>query len=178
MHAPGFRRGALRAGIAAAVFAAALIATATADATVYTWNVSMDGQQQIDSGLPARANATGSANITADTAANRVCGQFFWQNVTPPVGFGHIHQARPGQPENPGFTINLFGPPTDTNGFQSGVIGCTIVPAAVIDEMADKSSFFMVTIHNLEFPAGAIRGQLASPGRTIFCDLGTLCPGP
>jgi hypothetical protein len=178
MHAPRFRRRALRAGIAAAVFAAALVAAATANATVYTWNVSMDGQQQIASHLPGDPDGTGSATIIADSGNNSICGQFFWQNVSAPVGFGHIHEARAGQPENPGFTINLFGPPTNLNGFPSGTQGCTIVPGAVIDQMARKASFFMVTIHNAEFPGGAIRGQLAAPGRTIFCDLGTLCPGP
>jgi hypothetical protein len=178
MHSSQSRRRALRAGVIVAALVAALMAAATAGATSYTWNVSMDGRQQIRSGLPGDADGTGSATITADSVSNRMCGQFFWQNVSGPVGFGHIHEGYAGHPENPGFTINLFGPPTSTSGFQSGVTGCTIVPGPVIDQMARKGSFFMVTIHNTEFPGGAIRGQLEPAGRTIWCDIGVLCPGP
>lgn len=172
------RRRAIRAGIVAAVLATSLFAAATANANFYSWNVAMDGQQQCDSGLPCDKDGTGTALIEADTSINRVCGTFTWQNVSPPVGFGHIHQGRRGQPENLAFTINLFGPPTSTAGFPSGTKGCATVPAALIDQMALKAPLFMVTIHNLEFPLGAIRGQLEPPGQSIFCDAGVLCPGP
>ncbi|MFL5909170.1 MAG: hypothetical protein ACJ768_01155, partial [Gaiellaceae bacterium] len=63
-------------------------------------------------------------------------------------------------------------------GFPSGTKGCATVPAAVIDEMAQKDSFFMATIHNTDYPLGPIRGQLAPPGQNIWCDLSILCPGP
>ena len=177
MRATRLRRRAIRAGIVAAVFATSLFAAATANA-FYQWNVAMDGAQQCASKLPCDPDGTGTAVITADPGNNSICGTFTWSNVSGPVGFGHIHEARPGQPENVGFTINLFGPPTNPNGFQSGTTGCTIVPGAVLDQMAQKASFFMVTIHNTEFPGGAIRGQLEPPGRNIWCDLNILCPGP
>ena len=167
-----------RLGAVAAVFAAALWGAASAGATTYSWNVSMDGAQQCASHLPCDPDGSGTAAITANTANNQVCGTFTWSNVSGPVGFGHIHQARPGQPENVGFTINLFGPPTSTSGFPSGTSGCAIVPGAVIDEMANYPSFFMATIHNTEYPGGPIRGQLEPPGRNIWCDLSILCPGP
>jgi hypothetical protein len=178
MQPTRLRRRAIRAGIVAAVFAGALAAASSAGATVYTWHSDMSGAQQCATKLPCDPDGTGSADISANTSTNAVCGTFYWQNVSGPVGFGHIHQARPGQPENVGFTINIFGPPTSTSGFPSGTSGCAIVPAAVIDEMARYGSFFMVTIHNTEYPAGPIRGQLEPPGRTIWCDLGVLCPGP
>jgi hypothetical protein len=178
MQATRLRRRAVRAGIVAAVCATSLFAAATANAAFHSWSVAMDGPQQCATKLPCDPDGTGTADITADSATNTVCGRFTWNNVSGPVGFGHIHQARPGQPENVGFTINIFGPPTSTAGFPSGVYKCTTVPGPVIDEMARYGSFFMVTIHNTEYPAGPIRGQLEPPGRTIWCDLGVLCPGP
>jgi hypothetical protein len=46
--------------------------------------------------------------------------------------------------------------------------------------MARTPAFFMVTIHNVEYPGGAIRGQLGPAGKSIPCELGiaSLCPGP
>jgi hypothetical protein len=178
MQATKLRRRAARGGIVAAVFATSLFAAATAGATTRTWNVSMDGAQQCASHLPCDPDGSGTASITANSAQNQVCGTFTWSNVSGPVGFAHIHEARPGQPENIGFTINIFGPSTNPAGFPSGSSGCTIVPNAVIDEMGEHPSFFMATIHNTEYPGGPIRGQLEPPGQSIWCDAGVLCPGP
>src|SRR5215212_3436105 len=136
MHLFSRHRAALRGGIVAAVIAAALATAATAGATTYSWTSYMTGSQQCAAHLPCDPDGSGTAYIDANTATNQVCGTFYWSNVTPPVGFGHIHQAQYGQPENVGFTINLFGPPTSTAGFPSGTRGCTIVPGTVIDQMA------------------------------------------
>ena len=167
------RRAAARAGIAAAAVAAALLAASPAGAD--TFNVSMDGVQQCASHLPCDPDGSGTAVITIDPGSGSVCGTFNWTNVAAPVGFGHIHQAAPGQPENVGFTINLFGPPTNPAGFPSGTSGCFGVGKIVAQQMVKYPYMFMVTIHNTEYPGGAIRGQLG-PGR--LCDFLDICPLP
>ena len=179
MHPFPSRRTALRGGVAAAVMAAALATASAAGATTYSWNSTMTGAQQCAAHLPCDPDGSGTAAITANTANNQVCGTFTWSNISGPVGFGHIHQAAFGQPENVGFTINLFGPPTSTSGFPSGTTGCTIVPGPVIDEMARFEQLFMVTVHNTEYPGGPIRGQLG-PGTSLGCEIdrNALCPGP
>jgi hypothetical protein len=164
------RRGAVRAGIVASVLAGTLAIASSAGATTYSWFVNMDGAQQAASGLPGDPDGSGTANITADTATNRMCGTFSWTGVAGPVAFGHIHQAVYMQPEDLGFTINLFGPVL--NGAPSGVTGCTTVPGPVISEMAAEPGLFMVTIHNEQFPWGPIRGQLNNikcPFNKSFC---------
>jgi hypothetical protein len=158
-----------------AVVVAALATASSAGATTYSWNVAMDATQQCASHLPCDAGASGTALITADTNANQVCGTFNWSGIHGAVGFGHIHQAEAGVPENVAFTINLVGPPTSTSGFQSPVSGCTIVPTQVQSLMARFPQEFMVTIHTTSFPGGAIRGQLG--GGNLICEL-NLCPGP
>ena len=169
-----YRRAAMRAGIAAAVLAAALIAATSASA--YSWNVSMSAAQQAASGLPADTGASGTAAISADTAANRICGTFTWSGIHGAVGFGHIHQGERGEPEKVAYTVNLFGPPKSLSGFPSGTTGCTTLPGAVITQMARFPQEFMVTIHTTAFPAGAIRGQLGTG--TLACELKIFCPPP
>ena len=171
------RRALVRGGMVAALVAVSMFA-AVSSASAYDWTVSMTAAQQCASHLPCDTGASGSAHIFTGANANQLCGTFTWSGIHGAVGFGHIHQAEAGKPENVAYTINLFGPPTSTAGFPSGTRGCATVPGAVINEMAAKPKFFMVTIHNTEYPAGPIRGQLQQPGRTIWCDLGVLCPGP
>jgi hypothetical protein len=170
------RRAAVRGGIIAALVAASMF-VAVSSAGAYGWNVPMTAAQQCASHLPCDAGASGNANIfTKSGDANSLCGTFTWSGIHGAVGFGHIHQAADGQPENVAFTINLFGPPTSTAGFSSGVTGCTIVPSTVQAEMARFPMEFMVTIHTTSFPGGAIRGELGSGNP--FCQISqALCVG-
>src|SRR5437763_12713239 len=103
MHRFLGRRAALRGGIVAAVLAGALATAATAGATTYSWTSYMSGAQQCAAHLPCDPDGSGTATITGNTATNQVCGTFTWSNISGPVGFGHIHQAAYGQPENIGF---------------------------------------------------------------------------
>jgi hypothetical protein len=158
-----------------AVLAAGLLTAGSAGATTYGWSVALSGQDVIASGLPAIASATGSATITADSSTNRICGTFSWSGVASPVAFGHIHEGRYGTPENPAFTVNLFGP--DLSGAPNPVTGCTILPGPVMAQMGRFPEYFNVVVHNKQFPGGALRGQLGSGN--IVCQLKpTLCPGP
>src|SRR5689334_6164781 len=118
------RRVMLRGGMVAAIVAASMFA-AVSSASAYSWNVGMDAAQQCASGLPCDAGASGTANIFTGSNANQLCGTFSWSGVHGSVGFGHIHQAEYGKPENIAFTINFFGPPTSLSGFQSPTTGCT-----------------------------------------------------
>src|SRR3954452_22601812 len=161
MHVLVLRRLALRTALlVAALLAVGSVAAGSAGAETFTWNSMLSGQNIIDTGLPAIASASGTASFTADDVANRVCGTFTWSGVAPPVGFGHIHYGWKGQVENVAVTINLFGPPTSTSGFQSGVSGCAIVPGTEIDEMDRFSAYFNVVVHTVQYPGGAIRAQL------------------
>ena len=79
------RRAVLLVG---ALFAVGLLAAGSAGAATYTWNVPLSGKDVIASHLPADPNATGSATITADNSANRICGTFSWSGIASPVVFG------------------------------------------------------------------------------------------
>src|SRR4051794_14649172 len=176
MSAGKGRRATMRAGVVGAVVAASMFA-AVSSASAYSWNVTMTAAAQCASGLPCDTGASGTANIFTGSNANQLCGTFSWSGIHGAVGFGHIHQAEAGKPENVAYTINLFGPPTSTAGFSSPTTGCTVVPQQQQALMARFPQEFMATIHTTAFPAGAIRGQLGS-GRLI-CEISSaLCPGP
>ncbi|MFL5909173.1 MAG: CHRD domain-containing protein [Gaiellaceae bacterium] len=169
------RRAAVRGGVIAALVAVSMF-VAVSSASAYGWNVPMTAAQQCASHLPCDAGASGNANIFTGSNANQLCGTFTWSGIHGAVGFGHIHQAADGQPENIGFTINLFGPPTSLSGFPSGTTGCTVVPSTVQAEMARFPMEFMVTIHTTSYPGGAIRGELGSGNP--FCQISqALCVG-
>jgi hypothetical protein len=149
--------------VAASMFAAVSAASAA------DWTVPMTAADQCASHLPCDAGASGSAHIYTGSNANQLCGTFTWSGIHGAVGFGHIHQAEYGKPENVAYTINFFGPPTSLAGFQSGVTGCTVVPAAQQGLMAKYPEEFMVTIHTTSYPGGAIRGQLG--GGVLICQI-------
>src|SRR2546421_7587711 len=145
------RRALLRGGVVAAVVAASMFA-AVSSASAYSWNVTMTAAAQCASHLPCDAGASGTANIFTGSGPNQLCGTFSWSGVHGSVGFGHIHEAQAGVPENVAFTINFFGPPTSLSGFSSPTTGCTIVPQQVQAEMARFPEFFMTTIHTTSYP--------------------------
>src|SRR5436189_4351972 len=93
------RGGLLRAGIVTAVVAASMFA-AVSSASAYGWTVTMTATAQCASGLPCDAGASGSAYIRTGSNANELCGTFTWSGIHGAVGFGHIHQAEAGKPEN------------------------------------------------------------------------------
>ena len=162
------RRALLRVGIAGAVAAAAMF-TAVSSASAYTWDSTMTAAQQCASHLPCDTGASGSAHIYTGSGPNQLCGTFTWTGIHGAVGFGHIHQAEAGKPENVAYTINLFGPPTSTAGFPSGTTGCTVVPQQQQALMARFPQEFMTTIHTTAYPGGAIRGQLG--GGRLICEI-------
>jgi hypothetical protein len=118
----------------------------------------MSGAQQTESGLPGDPDGTGTATISANTDTNQLCATVSWSNISNPVVAGHIHQGYRGHPENPAFTLNLFGP--NVGGSANPTSGCTIAPGPVVTAMARAPELFMVVVHNQEYPWGALRGQL------------------
>jgi hypothetical protein len=157
-------------GVAALSVAAGMAASSTAGAAapdpwwpapvIKTVSVSLSGAEQSRSGIPGDPDGTGSATIKLNRSTNQVCSTVSWSNIAAPVVAGHIHQGSSGQPENPGWTVNLFGP--NIGGASSGVSGCALFPNHMVAQMIRHPQLFNVVVHNQAFPAGAIRGRLGS----------------
>jgi hypothetical protein len=104
---------------------------------------------------PGNPDGSGSATITLDPDTGEAC----WDLTADGIGAvlqSHIHTGAEG----------VSGPvliPLDVDGFDGTSEGCTSdVAAADIQMVLDDPAGFYVNLHTEDFPAGAIRGQLAA----------------
>jgi hypothetical protein len=111
------------------------------------------------------ADPDGRGRAFVDTGRTRVCFALLWSNIGAPI-FAHIHSGVAGVngpvvvlffdvPEAPG------SPPAALPEQITAVGGCVSgQSAALLRDIRRHPSAYYVNIHNVEFPGGAIRGQL------------------
>ena len=100
-------------------------------------------------------DGTGTALITVNLGQQQVCWEVSVTALTLPATFAHIHKAAPGI--RGGIVVGLVAP--DANGEASG---CTSgVDRDVLQEILTDPAGHYVNVHTTDFPAGAIRAQLA-----------------
>ncbi|MFL5909604.1 MAG: CHRD domain-containing protein [Gaiellaceae bacterium] len=158
-------------GCAIALTAAlvAVLGTASAQASfvginggiALAYHANMDAQQMADAGTPGEPGATATAHLSLDSTAGQICYNISWSGIPDGVTFGHIHQALYGQPENLGFTVNLFGP-YGGSGAPNPSSGCVLAPGQINAIEADPTAYIVV-LHSPNFPVGDVRGQI-TPG--------------
>ena len=144
VHSPDFPAGAVRGqllgdGAAAKAFAARL-----------------DGGQEI--GNPGDPDGTGFAGVVFDGDTAFYVIQV--DGITAPTA-AHIHSGAAGV--NGGILVD-FSP-----GFSNGIaFGSASVPTDVLTDILGHPDGFYVNVHNSDFPAGAVRGQLAATETTLY----------
>lgn len=123
------------------------------DQSVAQLQAGLNGQRE----RPMRGDQDGSgfARVTIDTATGEICYELTVRNIAPATA-AHIHQA--DRNSSGGVVQGLQAP---TNGSSSG---CVVNAAAAAAVAADPSAYY-VNVHNADFPAGAVRGQLAGASR-------------
>jgi glucose/arabinose dehydrogenase len=102
---------------------------------------------------PGDSDGTGVANITINQFKRQVCFALMVENIEPATA-AHIHVAPPGQP---GPVVVPLTPPTD--GSSSGCVNN--VDIRLIRNIIRHPENYYVNVHNADFPAGAVRGQLS-----------------
>jgi hypothetical protein len=118
--------------------------------------------------VPA-ADPDGSGRALVRAKGEQVCFALLWTRIGAPI-FAHIHAGATGVngpvvvlffdvPEPPGAPVNM--PPLPLPDSISAVAGCKgdVDPALARDIRRHPSAYY-TNIHNLDFPGGAIRGQL------------------
>lgn len=101
------------------------------------------------------ADGTGSATITLDPETGEACWELSAAD-TGPIDQSHIHVGAAGA--SGGVAV-----PLDVDGFDGTSEGCVSgQDAAVLQAIVDDPAGYYVNLHTAEFPAGAIRGQLAA----------------
>jgi len=150
VHTSDFPAGAVRGQ---------LVAT-TAPTVLRTF---LSGANEVDSqGAANKGSATGSgsATVTVDAGLNRICYTIAVTGVTLPAAAAHIHVGAAGA--NGNVVVPLTAP--DASGNASGCV--SNVAADLIAAIAANPAGYYVNVHTSDFPAGAVRGQLASLAST------------
>jgi CHRD domain len=99
---------------------------------------------------PGDPDGVGAAGVVIDRQG-RIC-YFVAVKRIAPATMAHIHV---GAPDVAGPVVVGLRPPT--NGFSAACVG---VDQTLANAIADNPAGYYVNVHNAEFPAGAIRGQL------------------
>ncbi len=130
-----------------ALLAFALAATASAGGRPLT--TSLSGSEEIPG--PGDPDGSGSARITVNSGQTEVC---WWLDVSgiAPATAAHIHVAAAGV-AGP-VVVPLSAP---TGGSSSG---CAGVDKDLAKALIQDPTNYYVNVHNAEYPAGALRGQL------------------
>ena len=95
------------------------------------------------------ADGTGSFSAVIDADAGQLCYKLTAGNIAPAT-MAHIHSGAAGANGPPVATIEL----TENR--------CMAVDPAVLQAIVAAPGNYYVNVHNAEFPAGAIRGQLSA----------------
>ncbi len=105
---------------------------------------------------PGDPDGSGTASIVIDAEAGTACWDLTAEGIEP-VTQSHIHIGAEG--ESGDVVV-----PLDVDGFEGTSEGCTepMEDAAVLQEIVDDPAGYYVNLHTEDFPAGAIRGNLAA----------------
>ena len=123
------------------------------------FKVEMSGQQEVNAANPnggaGDPDGTGTAEVTLNPGQHRICWKITVDDIAPPTR-GHIHKAPA-----------LVNGPILVTFFEIGDVrleGCTSttqpVNAALLKDIIQNPQGYYVNIHNADFGAGAIRGQM------------------
>src|SRR5687767_5666307 len=101
---------------------------------------------------PGDPDGSGTATITLNHGQGEVCWELTVSNIAPATA-AHIHVAPAGVA---GPVVVPLSPPT--SGTSSG---CANADRDLIKAIIQNPEQYYVNVHNAEFPAGALRGQLS-----------------
>jgi hypothetical protein len=107
--------------------------------------------------VPAAGDPDGVGAATVsfdvfDAVDAEVCWDIAYSGITAPTA-AHIHRGAAGVA---GLVVVDFGAPG-----ASSSLGCAALTATLANEILADPAGFYVNVHNVDFPGGALRGQLA-----------------
>jgi hypothetical protein len=132
-----------------AVVAAGPVLAKTKTVTHKTITVNnLTGAQEVPKGSPT---GKGNARITLDSKKGQVCFTLAWSKISTPTA-SHIHKGAKGK-AGPIVIAFFVSPPAKHSG-------CVSAPKSAIAAIINNPGAYYVNVHNKQYPAGAIRGQL------------------
>ena len=112
------------------------------------FTVTLEGEQEV---APGDLDGTGTATLRINPGQGQLCYTIRVSGIAP-ARAAHIHEAPAGT--NGPVIITLNAP---TSGTSSGCV--TVARQLALEIIRDPADYY-VNVHNAEFPAGALRGQL------------------
>jgi hypothetical protein len=108
---------------------------------------------------PGDADGVGVAQVNVDPQSGVLCFAIAVEGITLPASAAHVHQAEAGVA---GGVVVGLGAPTGFGSGATGVsAGCmTGLSTGLLRAIASNPAAYYVNVHNADFPAGAVRGQL------------------
>ncbi len=118
------------------------------------FSANLSGSQET---IPNNSTATGIGSVLLNDAENQITVNLSWIGLTAPATAAHIHGAA-AQGSNAPVLFGFSGVPNSISGNiseQSFAINTTQVSDL-------KNGLFYFNVHNANFPAGEIRGQITA----------------
>ena len=123
-----------------------------------TFTTTLTGEAEVNAqGVPNQGDldGIGTATLRLNYGQGEVCFEISVSGVQLPILAAHIHEA-PTTAPGPVVVPLLTAP--DADGVFSG---CVPADREEIKEIIQHPEEYYVNVHNMEFPAGALRGQLS-----------------
>jgi hypothetical protein len=140
----------LRLAVPLALLISMVLAT-TALAGGRPFTTDLTGAAEVPSGDP---DGSGTASVTLNQGLGEVCFAIEVADITLPSTGAHIHV---GDVSVAGPVVVPLAAPDET-GTSSG---CVSADAELIKQIRQNPENYYVNVHSVDFPAGAVRGQLA-----------------
>ena len=144
--------------VALAVCALALPALSLAGRNTIEVTAKLQGKNEVPG--PGLNKGKGDISVFLKPKKDKVCYEFEVKKLDP-ITEGHIHK---GNPDEAGpVKVTLFQSQEGING-TGNYEGCVKnVKSKLIEKIASSPEKFYVNLHTLDYPDGAIRGQLEFP---------------
>lgn len=136
--------------ILTAAVAVAIFGTVMADNGGRPFSTTLTGAAEVPG--PGDPDGSGTASLRLNPGQGEVCYELDVSGIAP-ARAAHIHA---GTADVAGPVVVNFSPPT--SGSSSG---CATADRALILSIIQHPEQYYVNVHNADFPAGALRGQLS-----------------
>jgi hypothetical protein len=134
-----------------------LVPVGSASAAPIVLEATLTGPAEVPG--PGDADATGVARIRINVRTQTACFLLVVKDMALPATAAHIHAGAAGVA---GDIVVTLGAPDEVGSSGFGLAtGCARDQArATLRAIRDDPGAYYVNVHNAEFPAGAVRGQL------------------
>lgn len=140
------------------VFVLAVLTATTVLAGGRPLTASLNGANEV--GAAGDPDGSGTMNLTLNSGQEEICWNLEVANIDAPTR-AHIHEAPAGQ--NGGVVVFFFDlvvdPPIPV---PASLSGCVTADRDLIKEIRANPEEYYINVHNDEYPAGAVRGQLSN----------------